>query len=199
MIGLCPGLPASSFQCFPISYYIAEIHIFYIHELCTSSVSVPFVSCFFERRSLVIRDLSPFPFRHILLDMFFARSVAFITLQTLGRVTFASSALTESLLAQGLLGSHFGVPGVNASFDYVIAGGGTAGLTLAKRLAENNSVTVAVIEAGDFYEFSNGNFSEIPAYAAEFTGSYPLLKNPLLDWYQYTERQAVSCGYFGIR
>lgn len=121
--------------------------------------------------------------------MSLSKSLVSITLQTLIYVTLASSTLTETLLAQGLIGSHFGVPGVNASFDYVIAGGGTAGLTLAKRLAENGSVSVAVIEAGDFYEFSNGNFSEVPAYAAQFVGSNPILKNPLLDWYQYTERQ----------
>lgn len=34
-------------------------------------------------------------------------------------------------------------------FDYVIAGGGTAGLALAGRLSEDPSVTVAVIEAGN--------------------------------------------------
>ena len=34
------------------------------------------------------------------------------------------------------------------TFDFVIAGGGTAGLTLAARLTEDASRTVAVIEAG---------------------------------------------------
>ena len=34
------------------------------------------------------------------------------------------------------------------AFDYVIVGGGTAGLTLAARLTENPKVTVGVIEAG---------------------------------------------------
>ena len=34
------------------------------------------------------------------------------------------------------------------NFDYLIAGGGTAGLTLAARLTENPNVTVGVIEAG---------------------------------------------------
>lgn len=34
------------------------------------------------------------------------------------------------------------------NFDYLIAGGGTAGLTLAARLSENPSITVGVIEAG---------------------------------------------------
>lgn len=110
----------------------------------------------------------------------------------LSAVSWAASVFDEHISAQGLLGSHFGVPGLPSSFDYVIAGGGTAGLALARRLAANNSISVAVIEAGDFYEFSNGNLSEIPAYAGSFVGSNPIQKNPLLDWYQYTERQAVS-------
>ena len=99
---------------------------------------------------------------------------------------------SESIDAQNLLGSHFGVPGLAGAYDYVVIGGGTAGLTVARRLASNASITVAVIEAGDFYEFSNGNFSEVPAYATDFTGNNPTQKNPYLDWYQYTEPQPVS-------
>ena len=34
----------------------------------------------------------------------------------------------------------FGDPGVNATFDYVVVGGGTAGLTVASRLAEDTSI-----------------------------------------------------------
>ena len=97
----------------------------------------------------------------------------------------------EALQAQSLIGSHFGVPDMPANYDYVIIGGGTAGLSLARRLAANTSNTVAVIEAGDFYEFANGNLTEIPAQAAAFTGSNPVQKNPLLDWYQYTSSQPV--------
>ena len=43
-----------------------------------------------------------------------------------------------------------GIPAsfVTASYDYLIAGGGTAGLTLAARLSEDSRVTVGVIEAG---------------------------------------------------
>lgn len=55
-----------------------------------------------------------------------------------------------------LLGSSFGIPGDNATFDYVVIGGGTAGLTVATRLAEQQSGRVAIVEAGSFYEIGNG-------------------------------------------
>lgn len=64
----------------------------------------------------------------------------------------------EELITQGFLGSHFGVPGIGGFYGYVVVGCGTAGLNLAHRLAANTSESVAVIEAGDFCECSNGNF-----------------------------------------
>jgi len=54
-------------------------------------------------------------------------------------------------------GNSFGVPGKNASYDYVIVGGGTGGLAIAARLAEDKNASVAVIEAGGFYQIDNGN------------------------------------------
>lgn len=109
-----------------------------------------------------------------------------------GLLSLGTSAYSDGIFADGLLGSHFGIPGFNASFDYVVVGGGTAGLTVARRLAANSTVSVAVIEAGDFAAFANGNLSQVPAYASYFTGNDPALKNNNLDWYMYTEPQPVS-------
>ena len=38
------------------------------------------------------------------------------------------------------------------AFDYLIVGGGTAGSLIARRLADNPSVTVCIIEGGPAYE-----------------------------------------------
>lgn len=83
------------------------------------------------------------------------------------------------LLVTGLLlGSASAVPSVPSSscphpnlgqrFDYVIIGGGTAGLVLANRLTENPATTVAVIEAGTFPEDVHGNWTQVPMYAGNF-------------------------------
>lgn len=104
----------------------------------------------------------------------------------------AQNSLQETLSALGLLGSHFGVPGLPATYDYVIVGGGTAGLTVARRLAANPSVTVAVVEAGGLYETDNGNLTQVPADAVYFLEEIPQVRNPLIDWYQFTEPQPVG-------
>ena len=41
------------------------------------------------------------------------------------------------------------ITGQGLTFNYIIAGGGTAGLVIANRLSEDPSITVAVIEPGD--------------------------------------------------
>lgn len=64
----------------------------------------------------------------------------------------AIGALSSAYTVQNALplGSSFGLAGQNASFDYVVVGGGTAGNTLAYRLAADGRFSVAVIEAGSF-------------------------------------------------
>lgn len=90
-----------------------------------------------------------------------------------------------------VLGTAFGAPGTNATFDYVIVGGGTAGLTIATRLASDPAISVAVIEAGGFYEVDNGNRSTVPGYANFYTGSDPNNYQPLVDWGFTTVAQPV--------
>lgn len=98
----------------------------------------------------------------------------------------------DEITGQSLLGSHFGIIGFDASFDYVVIGGGTAGLTIATRLAESGRFSVAVIEAGGFAETDNGNLTSIPGNAAYYVGSVPGQRNPLIDWEIYTEPQPVN-------
>lgn len=98
----------------------------------------------------------------------------------------------SNIHARRLLGSSFGVPGNNVSYEYVIVGGGTAGLTLATRLAEQQSGRVAVIEAGGFYEIGNGNISQIPAGDGVYAGKAEDDWQPLVDWGYVTTPQAVS-------
>ena len=109
--------------------------------------------------------------------------------------SFAVSAptpISENVLGGGddLLGSHFGLPG-NQTFDYVVVGGGTAGLAIAARLAEEPSNSVAVIEAGSFYEIGNGNLSQIPVYGPAFSGKSLADIAPLVDWAFDTTPQSV--------
>ena len=96
------------------------------------------------------------------------------------------------------IGSRFGIPTINRTFDYVVAGGGTAGLAVAYRLSQDPDVSVAVIEAGNFYEFTNGNYSQVPGYDTRWTSANPRDFNPLVDWGFLTTPQTVckrSCGH----
>ncbi len=69
----------------------------------------------------------------------------------------------------------------NNTFDYVVVGGGTAGIPVGTRLAEAG-YKVAIVEAGIFYEESEPVISETPAF--DFVG------NPLNDWGFEVEPQA---------
>ncbi|KAK4610621.1 Patulin synthase [Fulvia fulva] len=90
----------------------------------------------------------------------------------------AATNLIEDSNGPRLTGSSFGIAR-NATFDYVVVGGGNAGLTIAARLAQNASV--AVIEAGSFYELENGNLTDIPAFDNMWSGKDPKDTNRI-DW-----------------
>jgi choline dehydrogenase-like flavoprotein len=54
------------------------------------------------------------------------------------------------------------------AFDFVIVGGGTAGLLIANRLSANPNITVAVIEAGGSV-YNNPNVTLVPRSIADFS------------------------------
>ncbi|KIA75450.1 hypothetical protein HK57_00094 [Aspergillus ustus] len=72
------------------------------------------------------------------------------------------------------------------NFDFLIAGGGTAGLTIAARLTENPNVTVGVIEAGK-YKINDPLIDTPTAFLQTF-------ENPDYDWCMYTSPQAANRG-----
>ncbi|KAJ1028611.1 hypothetical protein NDA16_001777 [Ustilago loliicola] len=80
--------------------------------------------------------------------------------------------------------------GVDASsfteFDYVVVGGGTAGLTVAARLSEDPSITVGVIEAG-LWRPDDPKIN-YPAFIGQS------LMNPDYDWCLETEPEQHSNG-----
>jgi choline dehydrogenase len=110
--------------------------------------------------------------------------------------SIAASALGTFTLAtaqpQLQYSNSFGLPGQNATYDYVVVGGGTAGLAVAYRLAEDGTKTVAVVEAGGFYEQENGNTSVVPAYNQKYNYITPDSQwdAPLVDWGFLTTPQA---------
>jgi choline dehydrogenase len=82
-------------------------------------------------------------------------------------------------------------PAASTSFDYVIVGGGSAGLVLANRLSENADIHVAVIEAGTSSKDVAGNLTQVPGYAGALFQSAEELD---LDWGFQTTPQKVRKG-----
>lgn len=62
---------------------------------------------------------------------------------------------------------------MSSKFDFVIVGGGTAGLVLAARLSEDATVQVLVIEAGE-------NLSDDPR--VKIPAMWPQLQGTECDW-----------------
>ncbi|KAL4805204.1 hypothetical protein BDV18DRAFT_165935 [Aspergillus unguis] len=77
--------------------------------------------------------------------------------------------------------SHQGQP-ENATYDYVVVGGGTAGLAIAARLAEDSSVSVAVVEAGGYYESEVGPLAEVPGFGGTDNTGVDSSDASVIDW-----------------
>ena len=100
----------------------------------------------------------------------------------------------SSFVAGQIPGYSFGVPNRDATFDYVVIGGGTAGLTVAARLAEGTSNRVAIIEAGGFYEVDGGEANEIPGEAFVGVNTDPDDVPSKIDWGFVTTPQPALGG-----
>ncbi|KAI9687170.1 MAG: hypothetical protein M1822_002581 [Bathelium mastoideum] len=100
------------------------------------------------------------------------------------------AGLASTAQARPMIGSSFGVPGYDNNYDYVVVGGGNAGLAVAERLVEQNAGTVAVLEAGTYYELGNGNISSLPGDDGFYSGSGVTDYQPLVDWGYDTVPQA---------
>ncbi len=73
-------------------------------------------------------------------------------------------------------------------YDFVIVGGGTAGLAVAAHLTENPDVTVGVIEAGK---------NRLGDLLVDTPALFPqLLGNPEYDWMMSTTPQVGNCLKF---
>lgn len=81
-------------------------------------------------------------------------------------------------------------PSTNDTYDYIVVGGGTSGMTLAARLSENPNVTVAVLEAGIDYRSNlvNEQLVDLPGYDTFGVGASPVyISNANIDWGFVTE------------
>jgi hypothetical protein len=115
-----------------------------------------------------------------------AMKVTALFATTLLSLATAAPVGQERRQLNGLLGSLAGTLGVNQTFDYIVLGGGTAGLTIAKRLAEDPSVAVAVIEAGSVYQVTDPVLEQTPAGDVTFVGTPASLSSLYEDATQIT-------------
>ncbi|KAJ6086442.1 Glucose-methanol-choline oxidoreductase [Penicillium canescens] len=87
----------------------------------------------------------------------------------------------------------------NATFDYVIVGSGTAGLTIAARLADQK-FQVAVVEAGGYYELMHPD-ARVPGSCSLGAGADVCTTTPI-EWGFVAHRVCIKLHdlsrFFGV-
>jgi choline dehydrogenase-like flavoprotein len=74
-----------------------------------------------------------------------------------------------------------------------VIGGGTAGNVIGTRLTEAG-LSVAIIEAGEFYEIGDLVLASTPRVDIAFIGTEISDSDPLLDWEFIAENQSGTNG-----
>ncbi|KAM0554954.1 hypothetical protein ACHAPJ_006692 [Fusarium lateritium] len=131
---------------------------------CTTALSLP--SFLAVTLSTLVTARPEIPFISTLLD----------PLQHVVQSAYAGDGIKV-----GELGTVGGIPGVDATYDYVVVGGGTAGNTIGYRLAKAG-YSVAIVEAGAFLEISKPILATAPGGVTAGSGASLLDSNPLRDW-----------------
>jgi choline dehydrogenase-like flavoprotein len=75
--------------------------------------------------------------------------------------------------------------GITEDYDYIIIGGGTAGLVVASRLTEDPTIRVLVLEAGA------NRLHDVRILTPDLSGS--LYDDPNYDWLFEIEPQVAIC------
>ncbi|EGX90743.1 choline dehydrogenase [Cordyceps militaris CM01] len=113
-------------------------------------------------------------------------------------VTAIASLLGGDGFIPATYGTIQGLLGRDQEFDFVVVGGGTGGNAVGYRLAEAG-FSVAIIEAGTFFEFSKPGFSTIPGLDVLFVGSDTSEALSPADWkFQTTPQQGANNRKFHV-
>ncbi|KAK2616174.1 hypothetical protein QQS21_000806 [Conoideocrella luteorostrata] len=103
-----------------------------------------------------------------------------------------SSLFNGDGLLQSSLGALEGLLNRDQEFDYVVAGGGTAGNVVGYRLAEAG-YNVAIIEAGTFFELSKPALGTTPGLDVLFVGADQSEALSAADWkFETTPQQGAA-------